>query len=139
MMLAPILLMIALSSPSPHPRPAVQGDWRTPAMGGATIRFTACGQALCGRIVAIDGDSKASPKLDENNPDPTKRSQPLVGKMFISGMQGGPAAWRKGKIYHPPSGRTVAGTMRLIDPQTIELEACMMLMCRKSRLTRLAK
>jgi len=138
-MLAPILFLIALGSSSPFTRSAVHGDWRTSAMGGATIRFSTCGQDLCGRIVAIDGDSKASPKLDQNNPDPAKRSQPLVGKMFISGMQGGPAAWKKGNIYHPPSGRTVSGNMRLIDPQTIELEACMMLMCRKSRLTRLAK
>lgn len=115
----------------------VSGKWRTEMLGGATIRLDKCGNNLCGRIMAIDGESKANPRLDENNPNPARRQDRLVGKMFITNMKGGPDRWTDGKIYHPPSGKTVSGTLKMLDPKTLELEACVMMMCRKSKLTRI--
>ncbi|MEJ6010825.1 DUF2147 domain-containing protein [Novosphingobium aquae] len=113
------------------------GLWRTPAMGGATLSLEKCGPDLCARIVKIDGETPQKPRLDENNPDPARRGDRLVGKYFITGLKGGPTKWSKGKIYHPPTGKKVEGSLRLIDSRTIEVKACMFMMCRTSKLVRL--
>src|SRR5215471_9827534 len=57
---------------------------------GTTIRVQACGQALCGAIVALNppnDPATGKPWTDKNNSDRTLRERPLIGVPVFLSMQ----------------------------------------------------
>ncbi|RIV23936.1 DUF2147 domain-containing protein [Fibrisoma montanum] len=62
-----------------------------------------------------------SPKLDENNPDPAKRRQPLVGMTVFWGLTYRNGSWVNGKTYSPRQGRTADCSVRLRSNNELEL------------------
>jgi uncharacterized protein (DUF2147 family) len=58
-------------------------------------------------------DGAASLKRDVNNPDPTRRAEPLCGLTLMTGFrqdEGG--AWVGGKIYNPEDGHFYDARLR---------------------------
>lgn len=55
-----------------------------------------------------EGDPEAGKPLhDLNNPDPSKRDQPILGLMVLRDFEyEGDNSWKKGTIYDPETGKT---------------------------------
>lgn len=85
------------------------GYWLT-AQKGSIIEFKKNGEFYEGKVVwsknAKGRDGK--PLKDVNNPDKSKRSNPLKGTTMISGLKYNPKTdtYEGGKIYQPNTGRT---------------------------------
>src|SRR5215471_21523306 len=82
-----VLLLIATPAFAATPK----GDWLVEDKD-AIIRIDSCGSALCGTIVW----TKKQGGLDENNPDPAKRSRPIMGSQLLLGMK--PASDDAGRV-----------------------------------------
>ncbi len=91
-----------------------------------TSRYNRCGAAYCGRIAWLKKplDAQGKPFLDENNPDPVNRSQPLLGVQLLDTMKpsGKPDHWT-GSVYNPEDGETYAATMQIIGEQ-LKITGC---------------
>ena len=73
------------------------------------MRISPCGAAYCGSLVWLQ-----EPRNDDFNPDPAKRSKPLLGTRLLSGMMpsGNADEW-KGTAYSFEDGRSYAESMML--------------------------
>ncbi|WP_276134023.1 DUF2147 domain-containing protein [Polluticoccus soli] len=61
------------------------------------------------------------PKVDAHNPDPNKRSSPIVGLVILKGFEkDGSNAYEEGTIYDPKSGKTYSCKMTL-DGTTLDV------------------
>ncbi len=56
------------------------------------------------------------PKVDSNNPDATKRNQPLMGLMLLTAFKyAEEGEWEDGHIYDPEEGKTYSCNLTLKD------------------------
>ena len=115
--------------------PSVEGLWRTDD-GKAVVEIAACGQRMCGRIARVLDTGTNVPRTDINNPDPTRRSQPLVGLQVLSGFRGGTAAWEGGRAYDPKTGNSYKSSLRLNADGSLRVTGCVLIVCRSKRWTR---
>jgi uncharacterized protein (DUF2147 family) len=79
---------------------------------------------LSARIVALNEPETAEGKgkTDIYNPDPKKRSHPIVGLVFISGFtKKSDTRWENGTVYDPKSGKTYSCLMELQGPDKIKV------------------
>ncbi len=79
---------------------------------------------LSARIVALNEPKTAEgkEKTDIYNPDPKKRSHPIVGLVFISGFtKKSDTRWEDGTVYDPKSGKTYSCLMDLQGPDKIKV------------------
>jgi uncharacterized protein (DUF2147 family) len=114
------------------------GLWR--AKDGGQIRVAACGKALCGFVATtvprIDPQT-GRPPVDKHNPDPARRTRPLVGIMILIGMNAdGPGQW-SGQLYNDDDGRIYAGHLKELGPRAIRIEGCSGALCGGEELTRI--
>jgi uncharacterized protein (DUF2147 family) len=106
-----------------------EGVWQAGDNGESKIQIGPCGDALCGRIVwmAAPDDDAGQPKLDANNPEPSLRSQPLLGLTILSDLR--PSASKRnqweGMIYNPEDGKTYAVFVRP-KPGALDVEGCLL-------------
>lgn len=101
--------LAAMSSPALAATP--QGVWLTEDKDAA-LTITNCGDKLCGRILwlASATNRSGSLRLDQNNPDPAKQTQPICGLVVIRDLKpSGPDTW-EGYVYNPQDGKTYSGT-----------------------------
>jgi uncharacterized protein (DUF2147 family) len=110
-----------------------KGDWVRPN-GVSKIRISACGNALCGKLIWLK-----SPRNDTQNPDVSKRTRPLVGVQIVQSMKptGQDNQW-KGKVYNAEDGKTYTGFIELTSSNRLKLEGCVMggLICKGETWTR---
>lgn len=77
---------------------------------------------LCGNIVW----TKTPGGTDENNPDPAKRSRPVMGLEILLAMkQTGPNKW-EGSVYNAENGKTYKAAMSLEGADALRMEGCIM-------------
>jgi uncharacterized protein (DUF2147 family) len=108
------------------------GDWLV-ANGAAVIRIAPCGEALCG----VMAWSKDRGDLDSNNPDPAKRSRPLLGVPILLGMRSASDGRWKGAVYNAEDGRTYSAHIELKGPDVLRIEGCVMgILCGGEKWTR---
>ena len=90
--------------------------------GTARIRIVDCANALWG---VISWQQKPGGR-DTQNPDPAKRGRPTLGLPILLDMQPSePNKW-EGQIYNAENGRTYDASITLSDPNTLEVEGCVM-------------
>lgn len=97
------------------------GFWKG---GDGTFEMFETEGKLSARIVALSDPKTAEgkEKTDIYNPDPKKRSYPIIGLVFISGfMKTSDTRWENGTVYDPKSGRTYSCFMDLQGPDKIKL------------------
>jgi len=80
-----------------------EGNWLS-ADGGTKVRISTCGgNKLCATLVWLDHPTDPAtgrPKTDRLNPDPAKRSRPLIGLQVVNALApSGPNTW-SGRIYN---------------------------------------
>ena len=65
-------------------------------------------------------------KVDRNNPDATKHTQPIIGLVMLNGMEyagqkKGKHQWKGGTIYDPGNGKAYKCTIKLNADGTLDL------------------
>src|SRR5262245_11953681 len=95
------------------------GVWLNPENKSHT-EFYKCGAGVCAKIVrVVDGQ-----KTDDKNPDPAKRSRPIVGLVIMQGAkQTSPTSW-SGALYNRADGKTYSGTLTVKSKASVELSGC---------------
>lgn len=99
------------------------GVW-TNEEGEAKFEIHQCGDKLCGKIISLkEPNRRGKPKMDDNNPDPKLRSQPLQGLVFLKGFEyKGENKWENGTIYDPKSGKTYSCYMKMKNNNEMEVK-----------------
>jgi uncharacterized protein (DUF2147 family) len=107
------------------------GVWENPDNKSHT-EFYKCGDGICGKIVrVVDGQ-----KTDDKNPDPAKRSQPIVGLVIMQGKKIGPAHW-SGTLYNRADGKSYVGAVTVTSKNALNLSGCVgQIFCETKTLTR---
>ena len=112
----------------------VVGRWATPGVS-AVVELARCGdaQTLCGTIRWLweAVDDKGRPRLDANNSDPSLRTRPMVGLSILSGLRPRADGGWSGQIYNPEDGQTYRATLRRVATDTLEVEGCVLVICKK--------
>jgi uncharacterized protein (DUF2147 family) len=110
------------------------GEWLIED-GDARVRIAPCGADLCGTVAWI---KEGSPTVDVNNPDPAKRSRPLLGSEVLLGLKpSGTSEWT-GSLYDAENGRTYVGKLTIVDERHIKVAGCVLggLICETQTWTR---
>ena len=116
------------------------GTWSRPS-GTSRLRIARCGQAYCGTIAWLrePNGPDGKPMTDAQNPDPSRRSRPLLGTTVIIGMAptGKDGLW-KGQVYKADEGKTYTGYMTMEGARQLKLEGCVLggMVCKAETLTR---
>jgi uncharacterized protein (DUF2147 family) len=108
------------------------GVWENPENKSHT-EFYKCGAGVCAKIVrVVDGQ-----QTDDKNPDPAKRSRPIVGLVIMQDAKNtGPATW-SGTLYNRADGKSYAGTLTVKSKNAVELSGCVAaIFCKTTTFTR---
>jgi uncharacterized protein (DUF2147 family) len=110
------------------------GEWLIED-GDARVRISQCGADLCGNVAWI---KEGAPTVDVNNPDPAKRSRPLLGSAVLLGLKPNGASQWAGSLYNAEDGRTYAGKLAVVDERHIKVSGCVLggLICKTQTWTR---
>jgi uncharacterized protein (DUF2147 family) len=105
----------------PTAKPDPTGDWlvhdRT-----AVIRIAACGDALCGSVAW----TKDEGGVDENNPDPAKRTRPIMGLPILLGMKPSNDGRWEGEVYNAENGKIYTSHIWLKSDDVLRIEGCVL-------------
>ncbi len=111
----------------------VIGVWATARTdkGYAKVRIYEEGGKYFGEIVwlerpvfeASEGPAwEGKPKVDRQNPDKSKQSQPIVGLKIVQNMRYvGNGQWDGGTIYDPENGKTYKSKMTLASKDKLDV------------------
>jgi uncharacterized protein (DUF2147 family) len=123
----PLLLAYATHGQNPE---TIVGKWWNQEKE-AQIEIYACESKYCGKIVWLKepnypaDDPKGmggKPKVDRENPDPSKRGQPILGMNLLLGFtHSGGNLWEGGQIYDPREGKTYKCKMTLETPDHLRV------------------
>lgn len=117
----------------------IAGAWRTQVDRGE-VRFEACGDKICGRLITSDRLKAFPDQLDVHNHDKALRARPLKGALIAQGFSGGPTAFSGGTVYDPAGGGTYSGRIALTGPDKLRLTGCIVPpLCRSQTWTRIGR
>lgn len=119
-----ILLMGTSFAPISDNPDAIVGVWKT-GEGNAMVRIYKNGEKYQGKVVwlkePIDPET-GKPKQDKNHPDESNRTRPVLGMINIWGFSyKDKNLWDDGNIYDPKNGSTYSCTIKMINPNTLEV------------------
>lgn len=99
------------------------GIWLTGGKEPAKIQVYKSGDKFYGKIIWLKTPTdNGKPKLDTNNPDKAKRSNPVIGLIMLIGFKfDGDDEWKGGDIYDPESGKTYSCYMYLKNMNTLKV------------------
>jgi uncharacterized protein (DUF2147 family) len=120
LILPALLLALAASRTGASDDPAmlILGNWLTEPRDGIIQISIAPDGSYQGKIVG--GNSPQ--RRDQNNPDPARRSQLLLGQRIFQGMKyDGEGRWSGGTIYDPDSGRSYKCRLQRLDPDRLQV------------------
>jgi len=110
------------------------GLWLNPE-NGSNIEFYKCGgEGLCAKITKVtDGQ-----KTDDKNPDPAKRSQPIVGLVIMENAKKSGANKWSATLYNRENGKSYSGTITVKSKDAVDLSGCVAaVLCRTVTWTRI--
>ncbi len=115
-----------------------EGTWLSHD-GGTKVRISNCGGKLCGTVVWLKEptDADGKPKTDKLNPDPAKRSKPMLGLPVVQGMApNGPDKW-SGQIYNADDGKVYQASVTPEGASALKVQGCVLgLLCKTHTWTR---
>jgi uncharacterized protein (DUF2147 family) len=142
--LAPLALALAaLALARPAAAADISGVWLTNT-GDAQIRMARCGAAMCGTIVWLKepkDPATGKPHVDAKNPDPAKRSHPLLGTVVAIGFRPSEDGGAKyvGSFYDADDGHTYRGSIAPAGDNELRVEGCLLMFCQTQTWTRVRR
>lgn len=94
----------------------ITGEWYTTDKKAKVKIYRAKNDKYYGKIVWLKepNDENGKPKVDKENPDASKRNEPIVGSLILQGFEyKGDNQWEEGEIYDPESGSTYSCNIEL--------------------------
>ncbi len=113
-----VTLLLSLVAYSQTNSDDIVGTWYN-GEKSSKIRIYKCGDGnkkYCGKIVWLkkDKEDDGGPRVDKNNPDKTKRKNPMIDlvilKLFVYDKSD--KEWNDGTIYDPKNGKTYSCTIK---------------------------
>jgi uncharacterized protein (DUF2147 family) len=119
-LLAPL---ISFEAHSQNKAEDITGIWLTGGKEPAKIQIYKSGEKFNGKITWLKNSTEnGKQKLDINNPDKEKRSNPIIGLIMLTGFKfNGDDEWKEGDIYDPESGKTYSSYIYLKDKNTLKV------------------
>ena len=109
------------------------GRWLNPE-NGSNIEFYRCGDGLCAKLTKVT-DGQAT---DDKNPDPAKRSRPIIGLVIMENAKKAGAGTWNGTIYNRENGKSYSGTVTVKGRDALDLSGCVaVVLCRTATWTRI--
>ena len=101
----------------------ITGIWLTGGKEPAKIQIYKSGEKFYGRIIWLKNPTEnGKQRVDANNPDKAKRSNPIIGLLMLTGFKfDGDDEWKGGDIYDPESGKTYSSYIYLKDKNTLKV------------------
>jgi len=97
------------------------GECWTPRFNARVVIYD-CGNEACGKITW----------LWEETPQDIADKKPLVGRAIFSVLKRlASNKWGDGRIYNPEDGRSYASNIALLTTNTLEVNGCVMLFCKR--------
>lgn len=115
----PSPLLAALSSAA-----SLVGLWNTP-VDRSQVRVAACGDDICGYVIASTRLAVEPDQRDAHNPDASLRTRP-VRNLKIMQIHAADAGQFRGWVYDPKSGHTYRVVVRLRPDDHLELTGCIL-------------
>ncbi|MDR7037217.1 uncharacterized protein (DUF2147 family) [Methylobacterium sp. BE186] len=105
------------------------GTWLTED-GRAKIRLDRCGPAqanVCGKVVwlKVPNTDAGTPRTDLKNPDPKKRTRPIIGLPLIDGLKPDEAKF-SGEIYNADEGKTYQVSLERESGSELSVTGCLL-------------
>lgn len=100
----------------------ILGTWLVEKKDGR-VEIYKQGSQYFGKIVWLKepNGKDGKPVLDNNNPDASKRSQPIVGLVMLKNLQWkGKGSWEDGNVYDPHNGKTYNALVKIKDKNSLE-------------------
>ncbi|MPR32212.1 DUF2147 domain-containing protein [Salmonirosea aquatica] len=111
------------SGPADNPD-AILGTWLTGSQKGR-VQIYKQGNRYFGKIVWLqepDDPKTNQPKTDRNNPDVSKKEQPLLGLVNLRNFSfSGANVWDQGKVYDPENGKEYSCRLTLRGNNTLDV------------------
>ncbi len=93
------------------------------------VLLAECNGKICGTLVWLNefiDRATGKSKTDRLNPNPAKRTRPLIGIQVVHDfVPNGSSRW-SGTIYNADNGHTYRAHLIVLGPRTIRLEGCML-------------
>lgn len=118
-----IASFIYFEAPAQNKADDIIGIWLTGGKEPAKIQVYKSGEKFYGKIIWLKNPAEnGKQRVDANNPDITKRSNPIIGLLMLTGFKfDGDDEWKGGDIYDPESGKTYNSYMYLKDKNTLKV------------------
>lgn len=100
----------------------ILGEWYN-GTKEAKVQIYKTGDKYSGKIVWLKEPNRdGKPKLDDKNPDPSKRNNKIIGLVMLKNFTNvAPNKWENGKIYDPKNGKEYSCEITLKDPKTLDV------------------
>ncbi len=124
---AMVLLTVGLSAQNPD---AIVGKWLNQPKDAHIEIFKAPDGKYFGKIAWLKeptypGDDKkgmaGKEKVDRENPDPAKRTKPILGLVILRDFVYSDSIWQSGRIYDPENGKDYKCKMTLKSPDALDV------------------
>jgi uncharacterized protein (DUF2147 family) len=118
-----IASLISFEAYSQNKADGVIGIWLTSGKEPAKIQIFKSGEKYYGKIIWLKNPTEnGKQRTDGNNPDKSKRNNPIIGLLMLTGFKfDGDDEWKGGDIYDPESGKTYSSYMYIKDNNTLKV------------------
>lgn len=123
------LLLASVANASAEAPKDPSGTWLT-GDGRAKIRIDRCGPGqslVCGKVVwlKVPTTDAGTPRTDIKNPDPKKRSRPVLGLPLIEGLKPDEAKF-SGEIYNIEEGKVYQVSLERESAAELSVSGCLL-------------
>jgi uncharacterized protein (DUF2147 family) len=113
-----VLALATITLGTAPARANVEGIWM--AKDGGTVRISICGNSMCGIIASVGSRGDSAGDANPRN---------RVGVAVLLGMRlVAPNKWT-GRLYNVDDGKTYAGNLIELGPDSIRIEGCALFIC----------
>lgn len=103
---------------------SIEGVWYNTTKTGK-VEIYKKGDLYYGKIIWLkepNSEKTGKPKTDENNPEASKRSTPIIGLVVLKNFKNdGEGKYTEGTIYDPENGKTYKCKMTLTDKDHLDV------------------
>lgn len=118
----------------------IVGKWLS-ADGDGKIEIYKKGDVFYGKLIWLKepNETDGTPKVDDENPDPSKRNVPLKGLVILKNFKFENGFWQGGTIYDPKNGKTYRCEMWMDGKNTLRIRGYVAFLHRTESWTRVTE